>query len=50
MTTTTEIQIELYTSPTSQSDRNRLMEAPGFGKVFTDLMMLARWTTDKGLA
>jgi len=44
----TGIEIETHTSPVSDADRARALEAPGFGKVFTDHMVLGRWTPDKG--
>ena len=43
-----EIKIELHKSPVSDADRIQALEAPGFGKVFTDHMVLVRWTADKG--
>ena len=43
-----EIKIELHKSPVSDADRIQALETPGFGKVFTDHMVLARWTADKG--
>jgi branched-chain amino acid aminotransferase len=45
---THEINIELHTSPVSDADRIKALETPGFGKVFTDHMVLAKWTSDKG--
>lgn len=47
-TTSPEIKIELHKSPVSDADRIQALETPGFGKVFTDHMVLARWTADKG--
>ncbi|MFB2606366.1 branched chain amino acid aminotransferase, partial [Rhizobium phaseoli] len=43
-----EIKIELHKSPVSDADRVQALEAPGFGKLFTDHMVLARWTAEKG--
>lgn len=43
-----EIQIDFHTSPVSDADRAQALETPGFGKIFTDHMVLARWTPDKG--
>jgi hypothetical protein len=37
-----EIKIELHQSPVSDADRIQALETPGFGKVFTDHMVLAR--------
>ena len=34
--------------PTSAEDRAALLVNPGFGKVFTDHMALAPWSTDAG--
>src|SRR6202000_3130584 len=30
------------------ADRARILEAPGFGQVFTDHMITLRWTADRG--
>jgi len=46
--TSPEIKIEFHKSPVSDADRIRALETPGFGKIFTDHMVLARWTADKG--
>ena len=51
MNTTTDmadIRIDFHTSPVSDEDRALALATPGFGKVFTDHMVLARWTTEKG--
>src|SRR5690606_8595941 len=44
----TEIAIDPHPAPVSDADRAQALETPGFGKVFTDHMVLARWTPDKG--
>lgn len=43
-----DIKIDRHSSPVPEAERNKALEAPGFGKVFTDHMVLARWTPDKG--
>jgi branched-chain amino acid aminotransferase len=43
-----EISIDFHPSPVSDADRALALETPGFGKVFTDHMVLARWTPDAG--
>nr|WP_316652737.1 branched-chain amino acid aminotransferase [uncultured Gellertiella sp.] len=48
MTTLPEFTIEPHPAPVSAADRGKLMEALGFGKVFTDHMVLVRWSPDKG--
>lgn len=37
-----------HTSPTSPEARARLMQNPGFGKVFSDHMVTAKWDADNG--
>src|SRR6201996_1828894 len=46
----TEIQFEINPSQTRvpAADRARILEAPGFGQVFTDHMITLRWTTERG--
>jgi branched-chain amino acid aminotransferase len=34
--------------PVPQADRERMLEAPGFGQVFTDHMITIRWTAGRG--
>lgn len=46
--TTPEIRIDPHASPLPDAERIKMLETPGFGKIFTDHMVLARWTTDKG--
>jgi branched-chain amino acid aminotransferase len=42
------MNILLNTAPTSAEDRSRLMQDPGFGRVFTDHMATIRWTVAEG--
>ena len=46
----TEIQFEILPSQTRMPDaeRVRVLEAPGFGQVFTDHMITLRWTEERG--
>jgi branched-chain amino acid aminotransferase len=46
----TEIQFEINLSQTRvpAADRARILEAPGFGQVFTDHMITLRWTAERG--
>jgi branched-chain amino acid aminotransferase len=46
----TEIQFEINPSQTRvpAADRARILEAPGFGQVFTDHMITLRWTVERG--
>ena len=46
----TEIQFEISPSQTRvpAADRARILEAPGFGQVFTDHMITLRWTAERG--
>lgn len=37
-----------HASPVSDENRRKLLEDPGFGRVFTDHMVTVRWTADKG--
>src|SRR5215469_6449437 len=45
-----EITFELHpaSDPVPAAERERLLAAPGFGKVFTDHMVTIRWTADLG--
>src|ERR1700743_735145 len=45
-----EIQFEIHPSQTRvpAADRARILEAPGFGQVFTDHMITLRWTAERG--
>jgi branched-chain amino acid aminotransferase len=45
-----EIQFEIHPSQSRvpADERARLLEAPGFGQVFTDHMITMRWTKDRG--
>src|SRR5579871_5926656 len=49
-TTESDIQfeIQLSQSPVAAAERTRLLEAPGFGQVFTDHMITLRWTAERG--
>ncbi len=46
----TEIQFEIHPSQTRvpAAERARILEAPGFGQVFTDHMITLRWTEERG--
>jgi branched-chain amino acid aminotransferase len=46
----TEIQFKINPSKTRvpAADRARILEAPGFGQVFTDHMITLRWTAERG--
>ena len=46
----TEIQFEIIPSQTRMpaAERARILEAPGFGQVFTDHMITLRWSTERG--
>ncbi len=46
----TEIEFEIHPSQTRvpAADRARILEAPGFGQVFTDHMVTLRWTAERG--
>lgn len=46
--TTPEIRIDLHASPLPDAERIKMLETPGFGKIFTDHMVLARWTNGNG--
>jgi len=41
-------EIENNPSPRPDADRVALMANPGFGKVFTDHMAIARYSADRG--
>lgn len=42
------IEVEPTTVPTSAEERASRLVAPGFGRVFTDHMVSARWNADRG--
>src|SRR6202035_4908544 len=46
----TEIEFEIHPSQTRVpvAERARILEAPGFGQVFTDHMITLRWTAERG--
>ena len=46
----TEIDFEIHPSQTRvpAAERARILEAPGFGQVFTDHMITLRWTAERG--
>lgn len=37
-----------HPSPVAAENRRKLLEDPGFGRIFTDHMVTARWSLDKG--
>src|SRR5215469_9697882 len=37
-----------HSQPLPAADRDRILEAPGFGRFFTDHMVTIRWTEDLG--
>ena len=37
-------------NPVPEAERARLLENPGFGRIFTDHMVTVTWETGKGLA
>jgi len=45
-----EIEFDVYISdhPVPSAERERRLEAPGFGAVFTDHMVTVRWSADRG--
>ncbi len=43
-----ELAVELNTTPRTAEERASLLTEPGFGRVFTDHMATAVWTTDDG--
>ena len=45
-----EIDFEIHPSqtPVPAAERARILEAPGFGQVFTDHMITLRWTAERG--
>lgn len=43
-----QFTIDLHPSPTSDADRLQVLESLGFGKAFTDHMVLVRWTSELG--
>ncbi len=44
----TEFAVERNPNPRSDADRAAILEAPGFGKHFTDHMVLIDWTEESG--
>lgn len=46
--TSTSFTVEPNASPVPDADRNKVLENLGFGKVFTDHMVVVRWTQEKG--
>ena len=46
--TSLQFTVERSASPRSALDRARILQAPGFGLVFTDHMVTATWTPDAG--
>ena len=43
-----ELAVELNTTPRDADERAALLTEPGFGRVFTDHMATAEWSTDTG--
>src|ERR1700757_5099268 len=43
-----QFEIQLSQSPVAAAERTRILEAPGFGQVFTDHMITLRWTAERG--
>src|SRR3954447_20018837 len=43
-----EFAIEANPSPHSEAERTAILQAPGFGKFFTDHMVLIDWTEESG--
>lgn len=41
-------EFEANPSPVDANERGRMLENPGFGKLFTDHMAMVRWSDDKG--
>ncbi|ODP38631.1 branched-chain amino acid aminotransferase [Sphingomonas turrisvirgatae] len=41
-------EFEANPTPVDASERGRVLEDPGFGKVFTDHMAMVRWSDDRG--
>jgi len=48
MTSTPQLTVRRHSQPTSADVRARLLEDPGFGRVFTDHMVTIRWTEGQG--
>ena len=48
MTTDLTIELAPSESPRSAAERAQLLENPGFGQVFTDNMVTARYSVDRG--
>ena len=48
MTSDVTIELAPTESPRSAAERTRLLENPGFGQVFTDHMVTARYSVDRG--
>jgi branched-chain amino acid aminotransferase len=46
--TSISFTVEPNASPVSEADRTRVLEDLGFGKVFTDHMIVVRWTQENG--
>jgi branched-chain amino acid aminotransferase len=43
-----KFETRLSTSRVPDEERQRILQAPGFGQVFTDHMVTVRWTRDRG--
>jgi branched-chain amino acid aminotransferase len=46
--TSLSFEFEANPNPVDAGDRARMLENPGFGKLFTDHMAMVRWSDDKG--
>jgi branched-chain amino acid aminotransferase len=43
-----DFKVDVSDSRVPAADRERILEAPGFGQVFTDHMITLRWSADRG--
>ena len=43
-----DFDIRPASHPVPDAEREKLLEAPGFGQLFTDHMITLRWSTDSG--
>jgi branched-chain amino acid aminotransferase len=48
MMTTLDFEIQLSDQRVPAAERERLLESPGFGQVFTDHMITIQWTEERG--
>lgn len=47
-TTILDFEFEAHASPVAATDRSALLANPGFGKIFTDHMVVIRYTAERG--